>query len=96
MAISLTSYKPGESGNLNGRPKKGYSITEIFQEMFTEDPNIKKQLAKKIINKALDGDMVACKLIWGYMDGLPHQNTSITAYIPPIPIMGGSSNLENL
>lgn len=77
MAVSNTSYKPGTSGNPHGRPPKGYSITDTFREMFDSDPSLKTQLAKKILSKALNGDMTACKLIWGYMDGLQLSRTEV-------------------
>lgn len=70
------SFKPGQSGNPNGRPKKGYSITEWFQEMFNSKPEVKDAIGKSIIKKALEGDITAQKLVWNYMDGLPmsHQD----------------------
>ena len=86
-----TSWKPGESGNPNGRPKKGYSITEWFQEMFKAQPEVKDALAKSIVKKALEGDIAAQKLVWNYMDGMPQQKTDITSGGKPIPILGGIS-----
>jgi len=73
-----TSYKPGQSGNLNGRPKKGYSITEWFKEMLASKPEVKDALGKSIIKKALEGDSAAQRLVWNYMDGMPKQKADIT------------------
>lgn len=78
MAVSSTSYSQGESGNLNGRPKKGYSISETVREMFDNDPKLKKKLVKTIVEKAISGDMSACKLIWSYADGLPRQGVDMS------------------
>jgi len=72
------SYKPGQSGNLKGRPKKGHSITETIREMMDEQPEIKKALGQKILKMAMDGDITAMKTIWNYLDGMPQQNTDIT------------------
>ena len=66
-----TAWKPGQSGNPNGRPKKGYSITETIKSMLKSKPEIKKALSTKILEKGLQGDMAAIRMLWSYMDGLP-------------------------
>lgn len=68
------SWKPGQSGNPDGRPKKGYSITEWFKEMLASKPEVKDAIGKSIMKKALEGDTTAQKLVWSYMDGLPKQS----------------------
>ena len=40
-----------ENINKNGRPPKGYSITEMFQEMFTKHPNRKLELGEMIFKE---------------------------------------------
>lgn len=70
--------KPGETRNPNGRPKKGYSITEWFKEMLNSKPEIKDAIGKSIMKKALEGDTTAQKMVWQYMDGMPKQSTDIT------------------
>lgn len=69
-------WKPGESGNPNGRPPKGYSITEWFKEFIAskEDDQIREAIGKKLLGKALEGDLAAIRLIWNYMDGMPPQD----------------------
>lgn len=74
-------FKPGQSGNPKGRPKKGYSITEAFKAMFAAQPEVKAQLVQSIKEKALKGDPAAQKMIWEYMDGKPKQ-----------PITGGDED----
>lgn len=69
-------FKPGESGNPNGRPPKGYSITEMMKEMLSSDPRVKETLGKVIITKALEGDITAIKTVWQYMDGMPPQSVT--------------------
>lgn len=66
-------WKPGETGNPNGRPKKGYSITEMMKEMLNNKPEIKESIGAVITAKALEGDIAALKMIWNYMDGMPQQ-----------------------
>jgi hypothetical protein len=68
-----TRFKKGQSGNQNGRPSKGYSITETIRDMMAKNPEIKKKLGNKIIEMALRGDINAMKIVWQYMDGMPKQ-----------------------
>lgn len=79
MAKTRTSFKKGEIHNPNGRPLKGYSITEWFKEMFKSNPKIKEAIGKSIIQKALEGDSTAQKLVWNYMDGLPQGFVDVTS-----------------
>jgi hypothetical protein len=99
MAANETSFKPGQTGNPNGRPPKGYSITETVREMMSEDPEIKKKLANKILEMALKGDLAAIKTLWGYLEGLPTAKHEIdsSAEVMPIPILCdcGEDNIEN-
>jgi hypothetical protein len=66
-------WQPGESGNPNGRPKKGYSISEMMKEMLGNKPDVKESIGSVIVAKAMEGDMQAIKLVWEYMDGKPKQ-----------------------
>jgi len=90
-----TQFKPGESGNPDGRPPKGYSITEMMKEMLNSTPGLKESLGKVIAKKALEGDITAVKMLWNYMDGLPKQNLDVTSGGKPIPILGGVSNVPS-
>jgi hypothetical protein len=84
--IEQHRFKKGESGNPKGRPPKGYSISDWFKHMLNEKPEIKDAIAKSILKKALEGDTVAQKLVWNYMDGLPLQQTDITSGGKPVPL----------
>ncbi len=81
--------------NRNGRPKKGYSITEWFKSMLKSKPEVRDAIGKKIIEKALKGDITAMKLVWSYMDGLPQQSIDMTSNGKPIPLLGGASVQSN-
>jgi hypothetical protein len=69
---------PGYTANPNGRPLKGYSITETLKEMMAAQPEIKKALGTKLIELALKGDLTAIKLLMSYMDGMPKQEIEQT------------------
>ena len=75
-----TSFKPGETGNPNGRPKKEHSITQTIRDMMDEKPEIKKALSAKILEMAMKGDITAMKTIWQYMDGMPIQDNNVNIH----------------
>ena len=84
--LPRTAWKEGQSGNPNGRPPKGYSITETIKAMMDEKPEIKKALGNKILEMALKGDITAMKTLWQYMDGMLKQTTDITSGGEPLKI----------
>jgi hypothetical protein len=64
----MARYKPGQSGNPNGRPKKGKTLTDIIRAKVDKD-----KFAEAVLNKAYEGDVTAQKLILSYLDGNPVQ-----------------------
>ncbi len=72
MPKNQTSFKPGNKFG-KGRPKKGYSITEMMKEMLKAHPEKREKLGEVIYQKALEGDMTAMTKLWNYMDGMPMQ-----------------------
>lgn len=70
--------KKGAEANPNGRPPKGYSITEMMKEMLSNKPEVKKRIGEVIASKAMEGDQAAIKMLWQYMDGMPQQKNDIT------------------
>jgi len=74
-------FKEGISGNMKGRPLKGYSITEAFKTMLASSPETKANIVAAIHEKALSGDTTAQKLIWNYLDGMPKQSIEQTGEV---------------
>jgi len=70
--------KKGADANPNGRPKKGYSITEMMKEMLNNSPERKAEIGEVIYAKAKEGDVTAIKTLWQYMDGMPKQQSEVT------------------
>lgn len=72
-------WKPGQSGNPKGRPRKERSLTTILdKEGGEKDVTIgdksyskKEILAKKLWVLALNGDLAAIKYIFDRIDGRP-------------------------
>ena len=78
--VNSTQWKPGQSGNPNGRPKKGLAITDIMREMLEERPEIRKALSAKLFELALKGDLAAIREVMDRLEGRPLQPQSD---IPP-------------
>lgn len=87
MAKSSTSFVKGQSGNMDGRPKKEHSITQTIRDMMDEKPEIKKALGAKILEMAMKGDLTAIKTIWNYLDGMPLQSADITSGGEPLQMI---------
>lgn len=63
-------FKPGQSGNLAGRPKGSISITTKIKQMLEENPQILESLITDLFKKHPD-------LIYKQIDGMPKQTTEI-------------------
>jgi hypothetical protein len=81
-------WKPGQSGNPKGRPKKGESLTDALREVLGEDGKVK--IAQKLISLATSKkpNIAALKYIYDRIDGMPIQSLTadITADLPIIKI----------
>lgn len=81
-----TPFKPGQSGNPLGRPKKGEAFTDIIREIgenFTKRTKAgrllyNQALALKVWEKALIGNRWAVELIYNRVDGLPVNRLQMT------------------
>lgn len=73
----MALFPPGQSGNPNGRPKKGQTMTEILSQTLEaqehEGKTGKEALALKLYALALEGDVGALKYIFERLDGKPLQ-----------------------
>lgn len=82
MAKVSTSFKPGESGNPNGRPKRDWTWSGLMEESMDEQDetgeSYKKIIIKKIRTLGTKGDMIAIKELFNRMDGMPKQSTDLT------------------
>ena len=80
-------FKPGQSGNPRGRPRKENSLTAILEQLGDladvsfngEQIPRKRALAEAIWQKAIvDKDLMAIKYIFDRVDGTPIQAVELT------------------
>lgn len=84
-----TQFKPGQSGNPNGRPKGSLSVKSIIEKIWNEEikdakgnVQIEGILAvKAIFDKAKDGDVNAFRALVERMEGMPKQEIDMNANI---------------
>ena len=98
-AYKNSNWEPGKSGNPNGRPKKGASITECIKNILEREVSTKKGKRKlkeifseKVVKLAFDGDKYAMKYVMNYHDGMPVQKQEIKAELENININFGKSD----
>jgi len=80
-------WKPGESGNPNGRPKRGWTWADLLEEAAEEvltakDGQMisaKKAIAKRLLKMGVEGDRQAIKDIMDRTDGYPVSTADITS-----------------
>ena len=76
---NLKPFKPGQSGNPKGRPKKELCLTDILREQAniedveTLQGKIKRKhaIANKLWELAMSGDVAALKYLYDRVDGRP-------------------------
>jgi hypothetical protein len=66
MTTGDGKWKPGQSGNPHGRPKKGFTLREVLRNKINRDAIVDRLLAD-----ALAGDTRAMRMVLAYHDGLP-------------------------
>lgn len=85
------TFKPGQSGNPGGRPKKGFSIREHLRGMMGEEVTIPGKdgkpdtvltkgaiISSKLFQAAASGDLTAIKMCLDNIDGPPAQRLEHT------------------
>ena len=75
-----TSFKPGESGNPNGRPKKGLAVAEMISAKVTDEDW--ELILAKAVEQAKEGDKAARDFLTNRKDGLPIATQHITTHEP--------------
>ncbi len=91
-AANLTPWKPGQSGNLKGKPKgiehsktrltRLLKLTQKMPNPVTgeiEEFTVMEQIDMKLIQKARSGDLKAISLLGDRLEGKPMQGIDVTS-----------------
>jgi len=87
MPKTKTTWKPGQSGNPNGRPPRGETLTDILRvklrELTVKGKNGKRIEAKEaimitLLNLAMSGDLRAIQYVMDRVDGKPVQPQEVS------------------
>jgi hypothetical protein len=79
-------WKPGESGNPNGRPKGSRPWYVILRERFEDGKISQADVVDAQIKKAAKGNSKSAELIWDRMDGKAKETHSIEGQTKVIPL----------
>jgi len=78
-----TSYKPGQSGNPHGRPRRNWTWASVLQAAVQKKTKsgktVKQLIAESLVAEAEKGNVQAHKAIMDRMDGLPKQDIDVTS-----------------
>lgn len=93
-----TQFKPGQSGNPGGRPKKEWTWAGLLERVAEETEVKSGQKFKDLVSKrmwvdAVNGSLGAQKEIMNRMEGMPNQ-TSDNIIRMVTPILGGQTNVH--
>jgi hypothetical protein len=84
MSKEDTKFKPGQSGNPNGRPKGSISIKTKIKQRLEAHPEKLEELVDYYLNELKMRD-----LLWKMIDGIPKQQVEIEQKQLPVPILAG-------
>ena len=77
-------FKPGKSGNANGRPKQEFTVHGLLTEITHERKRVKGKektkleiILQNVVDKALGGDKWATNFVVERLAGRPHQSVQV-------------------
>lgn len=90
MSNKATQFKPGQSGNPNGAPKRSWTwsgeLQKAVERQNADGTPVKEGIANALIDQALQGNVVATKELMNRMDGMPEQDMNLKGKLETIII----------
>ena len=77
MPGESTRFKPGQSGNPGGRPKKKH-VTEALLAAIGDDPVLLAKAARALLKRMAKGDTNAAVFVRDTVDGKPAQTVQVS------------------
>jgi hypothetical protein len=78
---SNTKFKPGQSGNPKGKPKRAWTVAGLIEEAMEAEAETgvpyKKAVYTKLVSMARAGDIMAIKEVNQRLDGMPKQAVDV-------------------
>ena len=86
-------WKPGVSGNPNGRPPKENSLNNLLRERLEDtDPDQERPnkdiIADALVTLAKQGNLAAIERVWDRVEGKPHQSMDVTSNVKFPDVVG--------
>jgi hypothetical protein len=79
----MTKWAAGQSGNPNGRPKRGHALSDLLakslQEQESDGRTKAEVIAEKLVEQASKGDIDALKIILDRTEGKVPDTTNLNA-----------------
>lgn len=84
MGNEATRFKAGSSGNPTGKSKTKL-LTDALRAELVQNPQQARNIARKIIGLAEEGDLHAASLIMDRIEGRPSQQIDISTTVQQLP-----------
>ena len=103
-----TQFKPGQSGNPRGRPKKSSrSFLQIFDDALSSQLTISQDgikqnlpaseiICRQIVSKAAKGDFPAIKQVWTMVQAVEKTKEDGNDIPPPVKIVIQTKSARNI
>ena len=89
-AVNNMPWKKGESGNPNGRPRKGNTLTEALEAEFTP-----QELAAKLRELVAENNLAAIKYVYDRVEGKPRETIETIIESPKVIWFADETDTED-
>mgnify|MGYP001589383905 CR=1 FL=1 len=79
--MNAGQFKPGQSGNPNGRPSFRKALEKVLEENGGHVRPALERIAAKAVKKAISGDVRAMEFVADRLDGKPVQAIEVSGQV---------------